>query len=291
MERCVLLYLADAENGRTRLCCPSQGDIAEHVETSTRTVRSALSALEAGGYIRRQPRQRSGGRGRTSDAYELAYDQPEARFHVNGDDQPEDTSDRSQRPTGSTATTNRKQASRASLQENRKEPIEVLRTSTTKRKDTLPEDPKPEQPTGEQEPEPRGTTEILEEEPGRLVARTEGHALGPGGEALLRRVERRLSEGSRSWNLANLGAKLYDELAPNLKIRFLADYCRLAGLEEDPNFARLGLLAKRHGKLALLGLDEGLSRGRTGDELYRYAEAVAKEAAARLRESEQEAAE
>jgi DNA-binding transcriptional ArsR family regulator len=67
----VLLALADHANGQTGLCIPGQKLLAEQCSMSVRTVQRHLAALEDAGLIRREPRMRGGGRGRTSDRYFL----------------------------------------------------------------------------------------------------------------------------------------------------------------------------------------------------------------------------
>ena len=65
----VLLALADHANGQTGLCIPGQKLLAEQCSMSVRTVQRHLVALEECGLVRREPRFRGEGRGRTSDRY------------------------------------------------------------------------------------------------------------------------------------------------------------------------------------------------------------------------------
>jgi DNA-binding transcriptional ArsR family regulator len=73
-EKLVLLSLADHHNGGTGLCIPSQASVAEQTSMSVRTVQRHMASLEERGLIRRVPRFRGEGRGRTSDAYILQGD-------------------------------------------------------------------------------------------------------------------------------------------------------------------------------------------------------------------------
>jgi hypothetical protein len=74
--KAVLMALADYADER-HSCHPGQALLAEITEQSERTVRGQLALLESAGLLRREPRFRTEGRGRTSDRYFLAVDQPE----------------------------------------------------------------------------------------------------------------------------------------------------------------------------------------------------------------------
>jgi DNA-binding transcriptional MocR family regulator len=73
-EKLVLLSLADHHNSGTGKCIPSQASVAEQTSMSVRTVQRHMASLEERGLIRRVPRFRGEGRGRTSDAYILQGD-------------------------------------------------------------------------------------------------------------------------------------------------------------------------------------------------------------------------
>lgn len=73
MEKIVLLALADAENGETLRCDPSQKYLAARASVSVRTVRDMLQRLEEKQLIARNKRGFDGGSGgRQSDDYRLA---------------------------------------------------------------------------------------------------------------------------------------------------------------------------------------------------------------------------
>jgi DNA-binding transcriptional ArsR family regulator len=90
----VLLALANRANHETGMCYPGQELIGQECSMSSRTVRRHLKVLEERGLITRRARMLSEGRGRTSDAYLLAFYQSD------------NTSERSE-PTGQNRTTNR----------------------------------------------------------------------------------------------------------------------------------------------------------------------------------------
>ena len=109
----VLVALANRANHETGACHPGQELIAAECSMSTRTVRRHLLTLEQRGLISRRARMLSGGRGRTSDKYVLAFytrpDQPDKpcdQPDKSGQDQPDKMSERS-RPTGQIRSTNR----------------------------------------------------------------------------------------------------------------------------------------------------------------------------------------
>ena len=65
-QKSVLLALADFAD-KDGFAWPAQETLAERTGLSSRTVRSALKALEAGGFIAREKRNRRFDRGRSSD--------------------------------------------------------------------------------------------------------------------------------------------------------------------------------------------------------------------------------
>ncbi|MGI9019203.1 MAG: helix-turn-helix domain-containing protein [Solirubrobacterales bacterium] len=67
----VLLQLADHVGTDARTCWPGQQRIANRTGLTRRTVIAAIADLERRGLIRRRKRMRNGGRGRSSDLYEL----------------------------------------------------------------------------------------------------------------------------------------------------------------------------------------------------------------------------
>lgn len=74
-QKLVLVALADnASDDGT--CWPSQRTLATKTGLANRTVRYALQALEERGIVARQHRMRLEGKGRTSDLYWLAVNQP-----------------------------------------------------------------------------------------------------------------------------------------------------------------------------------------------------------------------
>jgi hypothetical protein len=76
-QKLVLLFVAKDQHPKTKLSCPSQQRIADHVENSVHNVRRILTQLEARpGILKRRPRVKGEGRGRgrTSDCYTLGCD-------------------------------------------------------------------------------------------------------------------------------------------------------------------------------------------------------------------------
>lgn len=96
----ILMALADYADER-HSCIPGQALLADITEQSERTVRVHLAQMEQAGLFRRERRFRDEGRGRTSDRFFLAVDQP--ADSSGGNDQPADFA----RPTGNPRTTNR----------------------------------------------------------------------------------------------------------------------------------------------------------------------------------------
>lgn len=126
-----------------------------------------------------------------------------------------------------------------------------------------------------------------------LVSSKGRHPIGEGGIRLALAVKAKIDAGRKSWDLPRIAASVWDDLgAPHdlhPRIRLLADYVRVNGYDEDAiNFGRIGTLAKRYGKVALLGLDEALAKGLEGAAIYDYATAVCKRAAREL-DAKQEA--
>ncbi len=120
-------------------------------------------------------------------------------------------------------------------------------------------------------------------EPLGIALSNGSHPIGEGGEALVAHVHAVLQRGRKSWDLSAEATKVWDELGPPgdiaPRIRFLADYVRLHAGEEAVAFARIGMLTKRYGKVALAGLDAALAKGLASPALYAYAEKVAQRVA------------
>ena len=76
-QRLVLVALADNATSDGE-CWPGQRHLAAKTGLGLSTVREALKHIEALKLLSRTPRQRRDGRGRTSDLYQLALDQPPA---------------------------------------------------------------------------------------------------------------------------------------------------------------------------------------------------------------------
>lgn len=90
-QKCILIVLADYAD-EEHSCFPGQKLLARITEQGERTVRRHLVDMEAAGLLRRESRMRADGRGRTSDRFYLAVDQP-ANVSGNSDDRPTTTSE------------------------------------------------------------------------------------------------------------------------------------------------------------------------------------------------------
>ena len=127
-----------------------------------------------------------------------------------------------------------------------------------------------------------------------LISENGKHPVSEGGIRLAFAVKEKIEAGRKSWDLSRIAAGVWDDLGAPVdlapRIRFLADYVRAHGYDEDAvHFGRLGRLAKRYGKVALLGLDEALAKGFDEPQrIYDYATAVCKRAARDL-DAKQEA--